>query len=141
MERRSAAKRSCCSQPPARAKPNFCCSTWRKYAGSRLQDRRLVQQRALRETGWTQNLDLAHNTGFAVQDQVGNDLARCGRVHDAMSAETVGTEEALNVGLPDDGMMIGRHLVKARPCAFRIDREVFEAGNAVGCAHQKFLDG
>src|SRR2546421_12705093 len=59
---------------------------------------------------------------FAVQDQFGDEASGRGRVHDAVTAEAVGEEEAAQRGcFADDRVMIGRHLVETSPRALRVD--------------------
>src|SRR5436309_15627321 len=72
---------------------------------------------------------------FAVQDQFGDEASRRGRVHDAVTAEAVGEEEAAQRWcFADDGVMIGCHLVETCPSALRIHFRFRETRHARGGA-------
>jgi len=79
--------------------------------------------------------------GFPVQDQVRQNLAGRGRVHDAMAAKAVGTEEARDFwDFAEDGVVIRRHFVEASPGTFGIDRKILKYWNTIGGSRQNFLD-
>ncbi len=89
-----------------------------------------MQQFAFGETGRAEGVDIADHVSFAVQDQVSQNAAGCGRVHHTVSAEAVGAEEAGYVfDRTEDAVMVGRHLVESRPGALGIDGDVLEARN------------
>ena len=106
-----------------------------------LQHRRLVQQLALGEARRAKHLDIIYNAGLAVKDQVGQHFPGRRSVHHAVAAESVGAEKTLpSLDRPDDAVMVGRHLVQSGPGALGIDRQILEAGHAIGGARQNLLD-
>src|SRR6266481_9581080 len=84
---------------------------------------------------------MVHHGGGALQDEVGEDSAGGGRVHDAVSAEAVGEEEARYIGnRAEYGVMVRGHLIESGPGAFGIDRQMLESRDTVSSVHQNFLD-
>ena len=76
-----------------------------------------------------------------MQDQVGENAPRGRRMHHSMSAKSVGEEEAAHARRrAEDGMMVGRHFVHARPAAAWIDGQIGEGRHAMGGVGQDLLN-
>src|SRR5271167_1695005 len=107
----------------------------------RLQNCCLVEQSALGEALWAEYLDVVHDAGGAVENQVRGDLPRRRSVHHTMTTEAIGAEEARQLRRQSyDGVMVGRHLVESSPRTLRVHCQVLEAGHAVGGVHQDLLN-
>src|SRR5947209_7752847 len=78
---------------------------------------------------------------LAMQYQFRDDAACCGRVHDAVTAETIGEEEAGDRGrFSYDRVVVRRHLVKTSPRALRVYFSFFKTRNTRCCARQNLFD-
>ena len=105
----------------------------------RLQYRRFFQHTAFREALQPQ-ISCIQQIACAMQNQIGGDAARGGRMHDAVAAETVRKKESGHSGCwADDGVVIRRDGVETRPGTVRIHLQIFEAGHAVHGVRQNLL--
>src|SRR5579871_6020110 len=75
-----------------------------------------MYQPSIAEPFQAELLDI-HCGACAVQDQLGQQLRGHWRVHEAVTGEAASAQEALHSGFAQDGMLVGRHLVEARPGA------------------------
>src|SRR5262249_49567195 len=78
---------------------------------------------------------------LSLQDQVRDDFPGCRRVHDSVSAETVGQKEPRHLcNWTEYRVMVRRHFIKSGPRALGIHSEIFEYRYPLGCAGEDLLD-
>src|SRR6266404_6570901 len=100
-----------------------------------------MQQLALGEALETENAHVIHNIGLSPEDQVRDDLACRGRVHNAVSAEAVGQKEAWDLSdRAKNSVVIRTHFIKSGPAAFGIDGKIFEHRHAICRVHEHLLN-
>src|SRR5581483_10102158 len=105
-----------------------------------LEHRSLVNRSSLRKARQIQQRRIDQGA-IPGENQVGQNLSCCRRVHYSVSAEAIRQKKTRHLGNgAQDRMMIRRHFVKSRPCAFRIDGDVLEDGHAVRRPRQDLFD-
>ena len=80
-----------------------------------------------------QNRHIVDHIRLTLENQVGDDLSRSRRVHDAVAAEAVGQEETWDIRHgTEDGVVVRRDFIGTCPGALGVDGEVFKYRDAVG---------
>ena len=73
--------------------------------------------------------------GVAVEVQVADDLADCGRLQEAMAGEAGGVQDVRGGRrAPDERVVVRRHLVETRPSVAQADVEQLRGAGADGLA-------
>src|SRR5207245_6708847 len=75
------------------------------------------------------------------QNQIAQNLSGRGRMHHPVPAKSVGQKKPWDSrSLAQNRVVIGRHLVKPRPCPLGIYRKIGETRHPTGSASQDLLD-